>query len=345
LSYNATVNAFMPGGTAITNVAGWTYPQNPVTQFASAALTVQGNYTVRIGVYNEAGELVYSVPVTHYSEATLNATISLDTLSSINDQTLVQFGGIILATWNGTTNGGAEVTNGKYYIKIDNIDPAGVVNTQTQAVMVNRHLATVSVNIYNEAGEIVRHLDQTVADAVTLSTGFTLSASSFSPGYQGGSNSTLAINLSSGTAVSWDGRGDTGQFLTNGQYIVEVTTNDGQGGDVTISKEVTLYHGALDLPNGYVSVFPNPFSVRTSASPSVTIGVGGNYSLKASIYTVAGELIAKIASLPGQNSVTWNPSSQNGQYALASGLYIAVVDIADAQGEVQRTTHKIVVIH
>ena len=107
-----------------------------------------------------------------------------------------------MGTWNGTNNGGTEVTNGKYYVKIDNIDPTGVVNTQTQAVLVARHLATLTVNIYNEAGELVRRLDQTVADAVTMNTGFNLSASTFSPGYKGGPNTVLTIGLSGGTTIT-----------------------------------------------------------------------------------------------------------------------------------------------
>ena len=300
--YNATVNDFMPGGTAITNCAAWTYPpQVTVPNVSCAALTVQGNYTVRIGVFNEAGELVYSFPVTHYSEAIQNVNMSLNTLVSINDQVQLIFHGVVLGTWNGTNNGGTEVTNGKYYVKIDNIDPTGVVNTQTQPVLVARHLATLTVNIYNEAGELVRRLDQTVADAVTMNTGFSLSASTFSPGYKGGPNAVLTIGLSGGTTITWDGRGDNGEFLTNGQYTVDVNTYDGQGGNATVSKQVTIYHTSLDLPNGNVSIYPNPYSVKGNRkNPWVTFHVGGNYALTANIYTVAGELVAQVAGFAGQ---------------------------------------------
>ena len=121
---------------------------------ACAALTMQGNYTVRIRVYNEAGELVYSFPVTHYSEADPEREHEPQHPGIDQRPGSVTFHGVVLGTWNGTTNGGTEVTNGKYYIKVDNIDPTGVVNTQTQAVLVARHLATLTVNIYNEAGEI-----------------------------------------------------------------------------------------------------------------------------------------------------------------------------------------------
>ena len=347
-TYNATVNDFMPGGTAITNCAAWTYPQVPLPQEACAALTVQGNFTVRIGVYNEAGELVDQLMAPkRFSELIQNVNMSLNTLVSINDVDQISFHGVVLGAWNGTTTGGSEVTNGKYYIKVDNIDPSGVVNTQTQAVLVARHLATVTVNIYNGAGEVVKHLTETMADALPMNTGFSLSTSTFAPGYQGGSNSNLQIGLSGGITVTWDGRGDNGEFLTNGQYSVEVTTVDGQGGNATVTKQVTIYHSGLELPNGYVSVFPNPYSAKTNANSLVTIKVGGNYSLKASIYTVAGELVDQVASLPGNNFTTWDPTAQtaSGSYSVASGVYIAVVVISDPQGATQRTTHKIVVIH
>ncbi len=348
-TYNATVNDFMPGGMPITNYAAWNYPPNvQVPTVTNAALTIQGNYQVRIGVYNEAGELVdLLLAPKDFSEAIQSVNMNLNTLTSINDIIQITFHGVVLATWNGTTTGGQEVTNGQYYVKVDNIDPEGVVNTQTQSVLVARHLATVNVNIYNEAGEIVKHLDEVVADAVTMNTGFTLSTSTFSPGLQGGSSSDLKISLSGGTTVTWDGRGDNGEFLTNGQYTVVVTTVDGQGGNATVSKQVTIYRTSVDLPNGYVSVYPNPYSPKNNPPPFITIRVGGNYSVSANIYTVAGELVAKVQSLPGNNYATWDPTTQtlNGSYGVASGLYIAVVVIEDPQGATQTTAHKIVFIH
>jgi uncharacterized repeat protein (TIGR01451 family) len=347
LTYNATVNDFMPGGMAITNCAAWTYPQVPLPQNACAALTVQGNYTARINVYNEAGELVYQILApTRYSEQIQNVNLSMNTLQSINDQVQVTFHGIVLGTWNGTTGNGEQVTNGNYYVKIDDISPLGVVNTQTQQVVVARHLATLTVSIYNEAGEIVRHLAQTVADALPNNTGFSLSASTFSPGYQGGPNTTLSIELSGGTVVTWDGRGDNGQFLTNGQYTVIVATYDGQGGSATVSKQVTIFHSSLDLPNGTVVVYPNPFSLAKYPGARLTFSVGGNYSLKADIYTLAGERVAQVESLPGNNFMTWDPASQTaGGSGAASGIYIAVVRVTDPQGQAQTSTHKIAFIH
>jgi flagellar hook assembly protein FlgD len=348
-TYNATVNDFSPGGQPITNYAAWNYPPNvTVPNVTNAALTVQGNFQVRIGVYNEAGELVdLLLAPKDFSEAIQNVNISANSLTSINDIIQISFHGVVLATWNGTNSNGTEVTNGQYFVKIDNIDPEGVVNTQTQSVLVARHLATVTVNIYNEAGEVVRHLEETVADSVTMNSGFTLSTSTFEPGNQGGSNSNLQITLSGGTIINWDGRGDNGEYLTNGQYTVVVTTVDGQGGDATVSKQLTIFRTSVDLPNGYVSVFPNPYSSKNNTQPYITIRVGGNYSVSANIYTVTGELVAKVQSLPGNNYATWDPTTQtvNGSYGVASGLYIAVVVISDPQGATQRTTHKIAYIH
>jgi hypothetical protein len=127
---------------------------------------------------------------------------------------------------------------------------------------------------------------------------------------------------------------------------VDVNTYDGQGGNATVSKQVTIYHTSLDLPNGNVSIYPNPYSVKGNRkNPWVTFHVGGNYALTANIYTVAGELVAQVAGLPGQDA-TWDPTSQmlGESYSVASGLYLAVVVVKDTQGATQRTTHKIAII-
>ena len=51
-------------------------PDGYAAQFAplnaSSTVTVNGNYTVEIGVYNEAGELVYSMPASQYSQSVDN---------------------------------------------------------------------------------------------------------------------------------------------------------------------------------------------------------------------------------------------------------------------------------
>jgi uncharacterized repeat protein (TIGR01451 family) len=61
LNYTASVPNLVPAGTVYLNQAALTYPQMGTPQIASAASTVTGNYTVKIDVYNEAGEVVKTI--------------------------------------------------------------------------------------------------------------------------------------------------------------------------------------------------------------------------------------------------------------------------------------------
>ncbi len=342
LNYTASVPNFVPAGTVYLNQAALTYPQIATPQIASAASTVVGNYTVKINIYNEAGEVVKTILVQRYSQPVVNVTLEKsNTFLSINDTISILYQGTVIGTWNGTNNGGQEVTNGDYYIKIDNIDNFGVVTSVTQMAVVARHLANIDVTIYNGAGEAIRHLDQFTSDAVTLETNVNLSRGLISPSYQGGVNSTVTISLSDGTSLVWDGKSDNGQIVTNGKYFIMVTSNDGQGGDSAVTKEVTVFHKGLNIAPGGVVVYPNPESDRVDGS-QVNFATNSTtpLTLKVNIYTVAGELVQRVEGLPGTGQLTWNFSS----LGLASGLYLADIEIYDPTGAMQRQTSKIVIV-
>jgi len=343
LDYTASVTNFSPAGEAITNFAALTYPQSGAPQVAQAACTVTGNYTVRINVYNEAGEVVKTILLKQYSQPIQNVSLqNSDTLVSINDKINIVYQGQVIGTWDGTDNSGSEVTNGKYYIKIDNIDTDGVATSVTQVAMVARHLAHVTVNIYNDVGEVVRHLDNVLADAVNLPTDVSLSSGLISPSYQGGgANSTLTITLSNGTTVVWDGRNDSGQIVQNGQYFLEMQSTDGQGGSSTITKQISVYHGGLNLTGTPVVVYPNPDSQRVNGPVLQFVGTPG-LTLRINIYTIAGELVqAGITGQPGSGQATWDFSGR----VLASGLYLADIEMTDSQGGFQRQVTRIVIVH
>ncbi|HJT23373.1 MAG TPA: hypothetical protein VJ873_02275, partial [bacterium] len=343
LTYNVSVPSFSAAGQAVTNYAALTYSQNSTPQIAQAALTITGNYTVRINVYNEAGEVVKTLLVKQYSQPIQSMSLqSSDTLVSINDKINIVYQGQVIGTWDGTDNSGDEVTNGKYYIKLDNIDISGNITSITQMASVARHLAHVSVNIYNEAGEIVRHLENVTADAVTLANGLNLSANTFSPSYQSGTaNSTLTVTLSDGITLVWDGRNDNGQIVPSGQYFVEVQSNDGTGGTATVTKQVNVFHNGLSLTGTPVAVYPNPDSQRANGTV-IYFATDPSLSLKADIYTVAGEWLPGVQLQPMGNGVyKWDFAGRT----IASGIYLADIQITDAQGGFQRQVTKILIVH
>lgn len=341
VTVNTTVNDFMPGGQVIDNQAALSYPATTAVQIADAPITVTGNFIVRINVYNEAGEVVKTLLIKHYSEPINDVTlVATNTLLSINDKINVVFHGVVIGTWDGTNDSGNEVSNGKYYIKVDNVDPMGVVQTQTLVTMVARHLAQVTVNIYNEAGEVIRHLYSSIADYQTLSSGVTVSTNTLSPSYNGGPDSSMNITLSDGTVITWDGKNDNGSVVTNGDYFIEIESNDGTGGTATVTKQIKIFHNGLNPAGNTVVAYPNPLSVANNGKQvNFALGTPG-MTLKVNIYTMAGEYIAHRDGLPGASFAVWDFPNDD----VASGLYIAIIEIQNPAGGEVRQMRKIAVI-
>src|SRR5208282_3229128 len=114
----------------------------------------------------------------------------------------------------------------------------------TQKVTVSRSLAQVSVNIYNEAGEVVRHLYVYTDDPGNMNMGNVLMSRDMiqpSMGTPTGSGANLVtLTFPNGLTLSWDGKNDNGQIVTNGVYEVEIHWNDGNGGEGVITRSVTV---------------------------------------------------------------------------------------------------------
>ncbi len=339
LPYTAQVPDFIQGGTVLTNQAALAYPPNPL-QVVQAPVTVQGAYTVRIGVYNSAGELVKLLMVAQYSQPISNFTLSAGgVIQSLEDQIDVFFKGQEVGFWDGTTSGGQPASNGQYYVKIDNLDPAGNVTTVTQPVVVDRIFAQMSIVIYNSVGEEVRSLAQTLVDSQALVNQAQISNSAFCPSYQGGPDSTTTLTLSSGAAFVWDGRNDLGRIVNNGQYYFEITSTNGQGGKTELIQSVVVLHGSLQETGSPILVYPNPI---TPVDGKVTFQGDAALGLTLAVraYTLAGERVnLPVAAPPGTSRATADVS------ALASGLYILDIEISDSSGGLQRQMTKLAVLH
>jgi len=342
LTYTAETQPLLPGGTVIVNQAVLSYPLLATPMTVQAPVTLSSDYQVRINVYNEAGEVVKTLFIRQMSEPIRDfSLLNSNSLVSIRDKINVVYDGMVLGTWDGTNNAGNEVDNGKYFIKVDTIDSFGAVSSFSQVAMVERHLAHLTVNIYNGAGEIIRHLSQTMADAIDLSVKPSLSSETFSPSYQGGANSSVLLTLPDGTSAVWDGRNDAGQIVGNGEYFVEMRGNDGQGLDTTWTSPVKIFNRSLEMANGPILVFPNPDN--TVANGTVVTFQAAGYpavTLKVSVYDLAGELIQTLRSAPGAGTLTWDFSGLN----LASGLYPTLIEATDSLGGVKRQITKLAIL-
>lgn len=289
-------------------------------------------FTVKVGVYNEAGELVKELLVASFSQSidhiTLSAGAAVTALQGTGSTVGIYFQGRLIGTWDGTTSAGLPVSNGVYHIQAESSDSFGVVATTTQQVTVSRPVARMTLTVYDEAGEIVRHLYQTMGDPAfgsvsDLDLSSTVIQPSASPGAP--TRAQIVIEWSPGTPVtlSWDGRADSGKGVTAGKYFLEAHWDDGQGRNGTLIKTLTVEGGTAG-PG--VSVGPNPFQAGSGSQAVFRAGSTEPLTLAVAIYTLAGERVKVLEGDPGSNQAFWDGTG------VASGLYLAAVTLKDSQG-------------
>ncbi len=344
-SATSTATATVSNTPTPTRTPTWT-PTFTVTSTSTetATSTPIGIYTVRIGVYNAAGELVKLILAKSLPDpmenVTLGANHSIDSLDGANRSVTVFYGGVPVAVWDGTTADGGLASNGAYYIKVDNIDPSGVDKSVSQLVTVSRSLLKTNILIYNEAGEVVRHLYAMIDDPGDSSPmGARLSSDLIRPGGGGGAPAQLSIVLSNGVTVTWDGRGDASNYVMNGQYMIEVHSFDGQGADVTVNLQVTVQNGPRDL-SGPLQAFPNLLNSSQGFIVIFQDSSGPGLTLRVRVYSLAGELVKAWDGASGTSQATWDAQG------LASGVYLTLVESKDAQGRfLHQRLLKIAVVH
>ncbi len=328
LTYQAKIADLLDGGTVLTNNAQLTYAGNPVAQKASVNVVIEAVFTVKIGVYNGAGELVKEIYVKELSQQITNINLlQTPTITSLHGVVYVTVDGVQLATWDGTNQAGDPVSNGVYYVKVDNIDANNVVTSISQTVTVSRSIAKVQVNVYNESGEVIRHLIAYADDPGNMNLGNVLFSSATIQPTQGtptpNGTSDLVMTFPNGTTVAWDGTNDNGQIVTNGVYNVEIHWLDGNGGEEVISHNVTVERGN-NAGNGVAVAAPNILN-GGSAGTTVYADSGLSLTLTAAVYDVAGELVKKPVTGPAGGGMV--PVDVSG---LASGLYFVVTDLTDS---------------
>ncbi len=129
------------------NGARLTFPglANPLA--SSVTVQVTGQYTVNVGVSNEAGELVDQIRVVRLSQSVNSWNLqgsAITSLTGTDGEIYIYSQGYLLGVWNGQRADGTPVSNGVYFIKVNSVDPYGVVTTVTRQATVSRSLAKIS---------------------------------------------------------------------------------------------------------------------------------------------------------------------------------------------------------
>jgi large repetitive protein len=351
LSYQTTVNNFVPANTVILNKAQITSAGSLLPIVASVPVTTIGNFTVKVNVYNSAGEVVKTISVQVFSQPvnsiTLSTSNTITTLNGPGSIIDIFYNGYLIGTWNGTNNLGQPVSNGNYSIQVDNMGQTGVVTSVAQTAIVNRSLANITANVYNEAGELVRTLYNVVSDPVgSTMNNVTLSSNILRPSVAapaGGSTTNVANILieTSGTPVTltWDGTNSGGTIVTPGVYTIAVHWNDGTGQTSDISREIIVMPGPG--ASGIAVARPNVLNATNGMTATFdATGIQNAYSIKVQVYTMTGQLVQVLTSPQGSPIVPWNATG------MASGIYIAVMEVDNSNGGViSRQRLKVLLLH
>jgi flagellar hook assembly protein FlgD len=314
----------------------------PVT--ATAPVTLIGQFSISVNIYNSAGEVVktikvqdFSVPIDNISLSTSNTITTLQGSGSTID---ILYDGVVIGTWDGSNNSNNPVANGTYRITLSSVGSSQVVTTVSQNAIVNRNITNVEADIYNSAGELVRKLYNVITDGKgTTMTNVVLSSGVLSPGASNPSAASVTIfvqNTDTPVTLLWDGTNDESSYVSPGEYQIHIHCTNGDASTTDITKTI------LVLPqsgsNGKVLAEPNEIKGSTTSTIFNGAAVNGASSLKVNIYTTSGELVQALSSsLP---AVGWTPNG------LASGIYIASVEVDNANGGLlSRQNVKVLILH
>ena len=333
LTYTAQVDNLVSGGDLINN-AQLTFAGLAAPLTSSVDVQVTGLYTVNINIYNSAGEVVKTIKVKEYSQPINNITLSqtntITELQGPNSTISIYYGGVLISTWDGSDNSGNPVTNGTYEIKVDSVSPTGVVTSVDQQAVVDRHIATITANIYNSSGELVRTLYYTTGQGTNAQmTNVNLSANLMTLGSTANSGSTTLLQIFINTSatpvtLTWDGTNNTGSNVTSGTYSVQLHWDDGNGQTTDITRSVVVMTGGA---SGTVLAEPNVLEPSSTLTTTFNgSGITNASILSAKVYTIAGELVASIPGTPGVATNQWTATG------MASGVYIVAVEVRDVNG-------------
>jgi hypothetical protein len=308
-------------------------------------------YVLRIGVYNEAGELVKTIVV----ERT-NAVMSDVSIRQNGSQTGTITNGVVefyvpgvetpltfgsgesTFVWDASNDGSQGINNGIYYFKFEQKDYYGHTYIISKSITLLKMEQYVAVNIYNSAGELVRSIKEakaTLPANVSLGMGTTIPLE----------NSGAGVKLNYGGPmdfVMWDGKNDLGMTVSSGVYQIQVEIKTLEGSVVQAGKSVTILTQKQEFLGG-LKAYPNPYVGTTGGKMTIEWEPGATGLATVFIYNLKGELVQKLTSQLASGKAEWDLRTREGSDA-APGVYVCLVTAQSDQGRVERRKIKISVM-
>jgi flagellar hook assembly protein FlgD len=284
---------------------------------------------VQIKVFNSSGEevvlLAQDLPC--YQQPSGLKTVTADFVPDAGGQgSVALLGPGTVIAWDGRTGGGQEVSSGAYVIQAVIQDSFGHTSSFTTTLTVVRQDLDVHVEIYDSAGELVRHFTDVAASAG--SSGVSLSSSDLVPG------GSLQIHYGSGSGdlVTWDGSGDNGRQVQSGTYLVKVTRHTGKGQVEVFTSSVTVLQTGADGSLNQV-IIPNPFPA--GGTLILPLGALSTSRVRADIYDLAGEKVASLDNGGSAGALVWDTGRH------APGIYFIRLTLQDSLGRLSFRLAKI----
>jgi flagellar hook assembly protein FlgD len=193
---------------------------------------------------------------------------------------------------------------------------------------------TVEVDVYNEAGEIVKTILLTKytqpIENVTLSASNAITSVS-------GTGSTINI-LYQGTIIgTWNGTTDSGNLATNGSYYIKINNIDTQGvvRTTTVSAVVSrpVYTTTILIYNASGEVIRHLYAYTDNPGQALVTGIQlSNNLIEPTNGTQSGNIPSQVQlTLSNGATLFWNGKSDAGS-VVSSGQYFVEIDSKDGQG-------------
>lgn len=206
----------------------------------------------------KAGDtLTYSIGITVTGSAASNMVVT-DTLPT--GLTFVSFGNIPSGTvtvanqqnlkWTLPSPLAVGIYQLTYQAQVNNLVAGGAVTNNAQLIYTGSAAPitssvsvqiegqyTVSINVYNSAGEVVKTIP--IKSYSVPINGITLSTSNLITTLQG-PGSTIQIYYNGTLIGTWDGSNNSGNPVTNGNYVIKVDSTSASGTVTSVSQQATV---------------------------------------------------------------------------------------------------------
>jgi flagellar hook assembly protein FlgD len=300
-------------------------------------------------VYNEAGERVKIIASTSADSPV--SSVELYVEGQTTTTTVISYGsgldiylrdveteqtegqGATIFTWRAINDQSQLINQGVYYIKIESIDSYGHISTLIKDVTVVRVEEYAEVNIYNNAGELVRSIRENKTGLTTSTVKLDNLSDTISLN-QTQNNVLIQYGPGIGENITWDGKNQEGEIVGNGTYEIQVVLKTQHGTTMEASKTVSILREER-LYFDKITAIPNPAMAGSDENPYLTIqwtlhGVEtGRITVK--IYNVAGELVRRLEGDLTAGSLQWDMKTDNGKY-VSRGIYICVIEGKNSEG-------------